>query len=76
MNSIRNEDFYETCPLLKRGIDVSECYDVQMVMSHFVKESILDFKLDRKKAAKVCPKCPYNQLYDTTKSDVINSIRA
>ena len=66
MNDIRDEDIFDFCPLLCREIDMTECYDVQMVMSHFIKESVLDFKLDRAKAARLCASCPYNQLYDTT----------
>jgi predicted nucleic-acid-binding Zn-ribbon protein len=68
MNNVRNEDTFDSCPLLNREIDMTECYDIQMVMSHFVKESVLDFELDRTKAAVVCEECPYNQLYDTAQS--------
>ena len=50
------------CPLLDRTIDMSECYDIQMVKDRFIKESRLDFNLDRDKAEKLCPKCPFNQL--------------
>lgn len=50
------------CPLLNKKVDMSECYDIQMVKDCFIKESRLDFKLDREKAEKLCPKCPFNQL--------------
>ena len=50
------------CPLLNRTIDMSECYDIQMVKDRFIKEDHLDLKLDRGKAEKLCPTCPFNQL--------------
>ena len=68
MNDIRNEDVFDPCPLLCREIDMTECYDIQMVMSRFIKASVLDFELDRAKAARLCASCPYNKLYDTTQS--------
>lgn len=49
------------CPMLKKTIDMSECYDIQMVRSHCIIESFLDFKLDREKADKLCTDCSFNQ---------------
>lgn len=50
------------CPMCNKTVDMSECYDIQMVRVHAIKESILEFKLDREKAEKLCPGCPFNQL--------------
>ena len=59
--SDRNAEF-SFCPLLERGIFRGDCYDVQMVRMRAIKESILDFPLDRMRADEECVKCAYNQL--------------
>jgi hypothetical protein len=71
MNDIREKDVFDLCPLLQRKTDMSECYDIQMVLSHCIKERILNFKLDRVKAEELCSTCPYNQLYDTTNAEAV-----
>jgi hypothetical protein len=55
---------YETsyCPLKNTEIDETECYDIQMVRSHMIKESVLDFRLNRNEADRLCTKCSFNQL--------------
>jgi hypothetical protein len=55
-----NDIFY--CPLVEREMDDSECYDVQMVSRRLIKETVLDFVLDRNKANQVCPNCSNCQL--------------
>jgi hypothetical protein len=50
------------CPLASREMWDSECYEVQLVRSHFIKEDVMDFRLDRKKADELCEHCLFNQL--------------
>jgi len=50
------------CPLVERDIWDSECYDIQMVHSGFIKAEILDFMVDKSKADRLCVTCPFNQL--------------
>jgi hypothetical protein len=57
---VDNEVFF--CPLVNRDMDMGECYDVQMVSRRLIKETALDFALDRDKAKKLCPSCPNCQL--------------
>ena len=56
------EDVYGHCPMLDREMCEGECYDVQMVRSRMIKESVLDFTLDRYNADMTCVSCPFNQL--------------
>jgi len=56
------EGVFEYCPLIKEDICEGYCYDVQMVRSKMIKESILDFPFDREKADKLCKECSFNQL--------------
>jgi len=50
------------CPLLDKEICQGECYDIQMVRSNAIKESALDFPLDRICANQKCETCLFNQL--------------
>ena len=50
------------CPLLEREIFQGDCYDAQMVRMRAIKESVLDFPLDRIRADRMCEGCQYNQL--------------
>ena len=43
----------------------SECYEVQLVRSRFVKEDVMDFALDRTKADELCEHCLFNQLTES-----------
>ena len=56
------EDIFFHCPLVERDMCEGECYDVQMVRSHFIKEELLVFVLDRTNADRLCEHCPFNQL--------------
>jgi hypothetical protein len=56
------DDIYGHCPMLDREMCEGECYDVQMVRTKMIMESILDFTLDREKADTICESCPFNQL--------------
>jgi len=51
-----------TCPLVERVLWDSECYDIQMVRSGFIKPDVLDFILNKPEAIKHCESCPFNQL--------------
>jgi len=62
------DDTCEYCPLIDGDICEGGCYDVQMVRSRMIKDSILDFELDRNKADKVCETCPFNQLKQPEKT--------
>jgi hypothetical protein len=55
-------DIYFPCPMVNRDMCEGECYDVQMVLSHFITENALDFKMDRETAKVICSDCQYNQL--------------
>lgn len=55
------KDYYDNCPLVNRGMGMGECYDVQMVASGLIKDEVLDFKLNRKLAEKLCEDCEFNQ---------------
>lgn len=59
---ISNIEIDFDCPLICKKIIESECYDIQMVLGRFVKETILDFKLDREKGNELCLNCLFNQL--------------
>ena len=60
------------CPLVKRDIDETVCYDIQMVVGpgSLINRRISDdyadiFDADMvtdEQAALVCPRCPFNQL--------------
>ena len=50
------------CPLAGRVMWDSECYEVQLVRSRFIKETVMDFPLDREEADTLCGVCPFNQL--------------
>jgi hypothetical protein len=74
MNKIRDLKEYD-CPLLDCEIDMTICYDIQMVKDGFINERILDdyefpVKLNRVKANVLCLACPYNQLVDTAETKV------
>jgi len=56
------DTYFDCCPLANRPMCEGECYDVQMVRGRFVSKHILDFELDREKADRLCPSCPFNQL--------------
>ncbi len=45
------------CPLLNKIIDDGYCYDINMVNSEMIKESILEDKIDKEKAKEICKKC-------------------
>jgi hypothetical protein len=62
-----------TCPLVNREMWDSECYEVQLVRSHFIKESVMDFQLDRKKADKLCERCPFNQLRQSAQQTIAHA---
>ena len=53
---------YSFCPLKNASICDGECYDVQMVRSHLIVESVLSFVVDREKANILCESCSFNQL--------------
>ena len=59
------EDESYFCPMLNRKLWDSECYDIQMVHYGFIKESVLDFALDKEKAESICGSCPFNQLHQS-----------
>ena len=61
-------DSYSYCPLINNRVCDGECYDVQMVRSHMIVESVLDFVVDRAKADIVCDKCSFNQLSGAPKA--------
>ncbi len=50
------------CPLLQKAIEEGECYDVQMVRAHMIKEAALKEPFDRQKADALCPHCTFNPL--------------
>jgi len=50
------------CPLLNREIDQGYCYDITMVAYGFIKPEILEDKLNRDEAKKICDICCYNEL--------------
>jgi hypothetical protein len=50
------------CLLKNTEIDETECYDIQMVRSRMIKESILDFSLNRNESDRLCTNCTFNQL--------------
>jgi hypothetical protein len=56
------DDVMFACPLVAREMSESECYDVQMVSRRLIKETALDFALDRDNFNKLCPTCPNCQL--------------
>jgi hypothetical protein len=60
------DDTYEYCALIDGDICEGGCYDVQMVRSKMIKESVLDFNLDRIKANRECDVCQFNQLMQPT----------
>jgi hypothetical protein len=69
----KDEEWFDSCPLLNRKINMGECYDIQMVRCGFINERILEgfnepVALDRTKAEQVCSVCPYNQLIDTSEA--------
>jgi hypothetical protein len=66
------EENYE-CPLAGREMWDSECYEVQLVRSHFISEDVMDFALDRSKADMLCEPCPFNQLRANTKMQEANA---
>ncbi len=47
------------CPLLDRIIDDGYCYDINMVNAKMVKEDVLEDKIDKEEAIKICEKCKY-----------------
>ena len=57
-----DNNIYFPCRMVGRDMCEGECYDVQMVRVRFIKESILEFALDRKVAKEMCEDCEYNQL--------------
>lgn len=66
------EENYE-CPLAGREMWDSECYEVQLVRSHFIKEDVMDFPLYREEADLLCESCPFNQLKINTKMQMTNT---
>jgi len=56
------DDVCFNCSLVGRDMSESECYDVQMVRTNLIKESVLDFVLNKKRADEVCIDCAFNQL--------------
>ncbi len=50
------------CPLIKRDIDTSYCYEITGVAYGLVKPSLVDDDIgDRHKAEQICNKCENNQ---------------
>ena len=47
------------CPLLNKIIYDTDCYDINMVAGGFIKEEILEDKIDKEKTLEVCGKCKY-----------------
>ena len=62
MEIMHRESENSFCPLTDREICQGECYDIQMVRTYAINESILEFTLDRERADRVCNSCVYNQL--------------
>ncbi|MCL2350105.1 MAG: hypothetical protein FWC67_01365 [Defluviitaleaceae bacterium] len=50
------------CPLISRGLNEAECYDIQSVRNQFMKKDDLVPDFDLTLANYTCPKCPYNQM--------------
>lgn len=50
------------CPLLKRIIDEGYCYDINMIRTNMMKENIIEDKINKKKATKICSNCKYNPI--------------
>lgn len=50
------------CPLLNRIIDDGYCYDINMIANDMIKENILEDKIDKEKAKKICNKCKHKIL--------------
>ena len=50
------------CRLANRQMWDSECYEVQLVRSRFLREDVMDFVLDRNSADEFCEHCLFNQL--------------
>lgn len=50
------------CPLLKKIIYDSDCYDINMVINGMIKEEIIEEKIDKNKAMEICKNCVNNQL--------------
>ena len=61
------------CLLINGKICEGECYDVQMVRSRMIVESVLNFAIDREQADMVCDKCSFNQLNGAPKA--VNSLQ-
>jgi len=55
-------NIYFPCRMMKRDMCEGECYDVQMDRVRLIKESRLEFALDRELAKEICGGCEYNQL--------------
>ena len=56
------EDYGEQiiyCPLLKKEIDESYCYEINSVRRKYVKPSILGDTISREDMTKFCPTCEH-----------------
>lgn len=51
------------CPLLNRGIEEAECYDIQLGLEGYIKPCCFKVPLTTKKAKAVCGHCEFNQLF-------------
>jgi len=59
---LEDDEFFDNCPLVNRGMSMGECYDVQMVAGNLIKPDILNFELDIGKTEEFCETCEFNQL--------------
>lgn len=50
------------CPLLKKKIYDTDCYDINMVITGMIKENVLEDKINKKEALEICKKCKNNQM--------------
>jgi hypothetical protein len=50
------------CPILKREIDNGYCCEITNAAYGIIKMECLDDKIDRQEAARLCEKCPHNQI--------------
>jgi len=68
------------CPLIKKIIDETVCYDIQMITGNMINKRVLkdyDFFIDenlvtKEKAKNHCETCPFNQLKQAEDIKIIN----
>jgi len=52
-----NDNLDHHCPLLNKGIDSSDCYEIASVAAGLCKPSLVNNITDRKTAQPICEKC-------------------